>query len=141
MDNIPTGPLFCIYKGNQKYSVTPGTVNRIVPMIGSVFLDASTRPELTITATGYICIKLTHVAGTFFPRTATIVFVTGSTTPGDTETEGYYPLAKINVTGTGSSATYETIILSYGNLVCNRLKAGANTAIWYWGSISPQPGV
>jgi hypothetical protein len=126
---------------NDKVSVVPGTVNRIVPKIGSVFIDASTPPEITVTGEGYICIKLTYVAATFFPRTAEIIFNAGTSTPADTETEGYYPLAKVNAVTVGAVTTYSLIILSYGNFVCNRLKSGANPAVWYWSTITPQPGV
>lgn len=134
-------PLFCSYNGTNKYLISPGTVNRIVPKIGSVYLDASTKPELTIPSSGYICVMLTHEVDSFFPRTATIVFHAGSVTPGDTETTGYWPLAKVNVTETEEGTKYETIPFSYGNLVCNRLKAGANTAVWYWAAINSQPSV
>jgi hypothetical protein len=134
-------PLFATNVGGNKFQVSPGTVNRIVPKIGSVYLDASTKPQLTVTASGYICVLLTHETDSFFPRTATIIFHTGSATPGDTETNGYYPLAKVNVTETEAGTQYETIVFSYGNFVCNRLKAGANTAVWYWAGITPQAAV
>jgi len=125
----------------DKVTVVPGTVNRIVPNIGGTFIDASTPPDITVSGEGYICIKLTYVAATFFPRTAEIIFYAGSTTPADTETEGYYPLAKVNAVTVGAVTTYSLIILSYGNFVCNRLKSGANPAVWYWSTITPQPGV
>lgn len=134
-------PLLCYNSVSNKFKVLPGTVNRIVPKIGEAFLDAAEKPELTIIASGYICVKLTHETDSFFPRTATIIHHAGTSPPGDTENEGYYPLAKINVTETESGTQYETIVLSYGNLVCNRLKAGANTAVWYWAAISSQPSV
>jgi hypothetical protein len=134
-------PLYVTNVGGNKFEVSPGTVNRIVPKIGSIYLDASTKPQLTIIASGYVCVALTHETDSFFPRTATIVFHTGSATPGDTETTGYYPLAKVNVTETDEGTQYETIVMSYGNFVCNRLKAGASTAVWYWAGITPQEAV
>jgi hypothetical protein len=134
-------PLYVTNAGGNKFEVSPGTVNRIVPKIGSVYLDASEKPQVTVTASGYICVMLTHETDSFFPRTATIVFHAGSVTPGDTETTGYWPLAKVNVTETEAGTQYETITFSYGNLVCNRLKAGANTAVWYWAAINSQPSV
>jgi hypothetical protein len=132
-------PLYPNISGD-KVSVFPGTVNRIVPKIGSDFIDASTPPTITVTGEGYICIKLTYVPATFFPRTSEIIFYAGTTTPADTETEGYYPLSKINSVTVGSVTTYSMIVLSYGNFVCNRLKSGANAAAWYWATITPQPG-
>ena len=124
----------------NKVTVTPGTVNRIVPKIGSDFIDASPAPTITVTGEGYICIKLTYVANTFFPRTSEIIFFGGTTTPADTENEGFYPLSKVNSTTVSGVTSYSLIVFSYGNFVCNRLKAGANPAAWYWGTITPQPG-
>lgn len=132
-------PLWPKLKGN-KLSVVPGTVNRIVPNIGGTFIDAIPAPEITVSGEGYVCIKLSYVAATFFPRTAEIIFYSGSVTPADTESLGYYPLAKVNSVTTGGVTTYSMIIFSYGNFVCNRLKSGANPAAWYWGTITPQPG-
>jgi hypothetical protein len=134
-------PLYATYNGTNKYLISPGTVNRIVPKIGEVYLDAATKPQLTVTASGYICVLLTHETDSFFPRTATIILHPGAVTPVDTETTGYYPLAKVNVTETEDGTKYETIVFSYGNFVCNRLKAGANTAVWYWAGITPQAAV
>lgn len=124
----------------DKVTVYPGTVNRIVPKIEDDYIDADTVPTITVTGEGYICIKLTYVASTFFPRTAEIIFFEGSVTPEDTETEGYYPLSKINSVTVDEVTTYSQIVLSYGNFVCNRLKSGANPAAWYWATITPQPG-
>lgn len=135
--------LFPLYPklNENKVTVTPGTVNRIVPVIGTDYIDKDTPPTITVTGEGYICIKLTYVPATFFPRTSEIIFNAGVPTPADTETVGYYPLAKINATTVGAVTTYSMIVLSYGNFVCNRLKSGANPAVWYWSTITPQPGV
>jgi hypothetical protein len=133
-------PLYPTNDGSNKVYVSPGTVNRIVPLIGSDYIDASTPPYITVTGEGYICIKLSYVAATFFPRTAEIIFFSGSVTPADTEGLGYYPLAKVNSVTVDSVTTYSLIVFSYGNFICNRLKSGANPAAWYWGTITPQPG-
>jgi hypothetical protein len=133
-------PLYPTNDGSNKVFVSPGTVNRIVPKIGSVYLDAATAPDITVTGEGYISIKLTYVAATFFPRTAEIIFNAGTATPADTETIGYYPLAKVNSVTVGAITTYSLIVFSYGNFICNRLKSGANPAAWYWATITPQPG-
>lgn len=138
--NVRISPLWPKLSGN-KVTVLPGTVNRFIPKIGSNYIDEIPAPKLTVTGEGYIVVKVTYVASTFFPRTATIEFSAGSTAPADTATEGYYPLSKINVSTVGGVTTYSTIVFSYGNLICNRLKAGAGTAVWYWGTITPQPGV
>lgn len=133
-------PLYPNNDGSDKIYVSAGTVNRVVPNIGGAYIDASTPPYLTATGEGYVCIKLTYVAATFFPRTAEIVFMSGSTPPADTETIGYYPLSKVNQVTVGGVTTYSLIVFSYGNFICNRLKSGANVAAWYWGTITPQPG-
>jgi hypothetical protein len=139
-DGVAVLPLWPKLNVN-KVTVEPGTVNRFIPTIGGTFIDAIPAPFLTVTGEGYIVVKVTYVASTFFPRTATIEFVAGSTAPPDTSTEGYYPLSKINAVTVSGVTTYSMIIFSYGNLICNRLKAGASTAVWYWGTITPQPGV
>lgn len=140
VDN-PYRPLLPRLEDPDKVYVQPGTVNRVVPLLGGTALDASTPPYLTVTAEGYITIRLEHVAATFFPRTCEIVFYAGSVAPADTVTYGYYPLAKVNSVTVGPSTTYSLVLLSYGNFVCNRLKSGANPAVWYWSTITPQPGV
>ena len=140
VDN-PYRPLLPRLEDPNKVYVTPGTVNRVVPLLGGTALDASTPPYLTVTAEGYITIRLQHVAATFFPRTCEIVFYAGSVTPADTVTYGYYPLAKVNSVTVSGVTTYSLILLSYGNFVCNRLQSGANPAAWYWSTITPQPGV
>jgi hypothetical protein len=132
-------PLFPNIVSDKVY-VSPGTVNRFIPTIAGTYLDASTPPFITVSAEGYICIRIGYVASTFFPRTAEIVFYAGSVSPADTATYGYYPLAKVNTATVGGVTTYSLIALSYGNFVCNRLKAGAGTAVYYWGTITPQPG-
>jgi hypothetical protein len=116
------------YLNGDKAGATPGTVNRYIPKIGSVYLDAATPPTITIEGAGHICVKATYEANKFFPRTATIVYEYGSTPPADTSTDSYYPLAKVNASG----SVYTMVKLASGNLVVNRLKAGDNLATWWW---------
>jgi len=117
----------------DKVSVSPGTVNRYIPKIGSVYIDAASAPKITVSGPGYICVKCTYAANSFFPRTATIVFETGDTPPVDTNSQSFYPLAKVNEETTGgvTSLTF-TRLVEPANLVVNRLKAGANNATWWW---------
>jgi hypothetical protein len=117
-----------------KVTIKPFTVNRIVPKIDNEYLDATEAPELEMFGEGYVAVKCTHEPEKFFPRTAEIVFLMGgdlSSYP-DTETESYFPIAKINPTGTN---TYTIIQLSSSNLVVNRLKSGSNEAFWLWDEI------
>jgi hypothetical protein len=103
--------------------------------MNSKYLDSSPPPDgPAITGEGYIAVKCTYVEATFFPRTAEVVFVAGANMDAyaDTETTSYFPLAKINVTGSGATASYSVIQLSSSNLVVNRLKSGDNSAVWWW---------
>jgi len=121
--------------GQKKFSVRAATVNRVVPKMNSKYLDASPPPDgPAITGEGYIAVKCTYVEATFFPRTAEVVFLAGANMDAyaDTETTSYFPLAKINVTGSGATASYSVIQLSSSNLVVNRLKSGDNSAVWWW---------
>lgn len=133
-------PLYPRLEDPNKVYVSPGTVNRFIPTIGGTYIDAATPPFITISGEGYICIRIAYVASTFFPRTAEIIFYSGSVSPVDTASYGYYPLSKINSVTVSGVTTYSQIVFSYGNFVCNRLKAGAGTAVYYWGTITPQPG-
>jgi hypothetical protein len=117
-----------------KLMVYPLTVNRIIPKMNSEYLDATEAPHLEFTEEGYVLVKCLYEANTFFPRKAEIIFASGDNLDnwGDTTTESYFPLAKINVTGSGSNKVYTVTQLSKKNLVVNRLKAGSNQASWWW---------
>ncbi len=116
----------------DKVTINPGTVNRYIPKIGSKYIDESPPPQLTVTDNGYVLVKVTYEANKFFPRTAEIVFLAVATPPADTNTESYWPLAKVIKTVVDSTTTYSLQYFSNGNLAVNRLKAGANTATWWW---------
>ena len=124
-------------EGTRQFVAYPFTVNRVVPKVGDKYLDQNPPPSITITGEGYVAVKCTYVNDKFFPRTAELVFVPGATMAGkeDTETESYFPIAKINVTGTGTNASYSVVQLSSSNLIVNRLKAGGNYASWWWDEI------
>lgn len=118
-----------------KFSVYPGTVNRIVPKLYDDYLDSSPAPEsVEIADEGYVAIKCEYEADTFFPRTASVVFLYGDdlNVYPDTLTESYFPVAKINKVVASGITTYSVVQLSASNLVVNRLKAGDNNASWWW---------
>ncbi len=119
----------------DKVTITPGTVNRYIPKIGTTYIDASPPPELTVTDNGYVLVKVTYEVDKYFPRTAEIVFQPVATPPADTNTESYWPLAKV-VKTISEGVTYYSLtgvgFYSNGNLVVNRLKAGNNIATWWW---------
>jgi len=119
----------------DKVTVTPGTVNRYIPKIGTNYIDQSPPPTITVTDNGYILVKVTYEANKYFPRTAEIVFLAVTTPPVDTETESHYPLAKVVKTTTVGVSTYSLTgvgFYSNGNLIVNRLKSGQGMATWWW---------
>jgi hypothetical protein len=124
-------PLDPVLNGD-KVTIVPGTVNRYIPKIGTTYIDASPPPQLTVTDNGYVLVKVTYEVNKYFPRTAEIVFLAVATPPADTNTESYWPLAKVTKTVVDSTTTYSLQYFSNGNLVVNRLKAGNNIATWWW---------
>ena len=142
--NLPK-PLY-VYVINDKSNaspwqayISPGLVNQTIPKIGQYYIDQtltdgnSVMLEIT-KPSSYILVKATHVAGTFFPNNVEIII--NETIPDNTNLIGYYPLAKLtqNTYKSGSKTFVSTtsVQLSYGNLVVNRLKAGTNSATWWW---------
>jgi hypothetical protein len=127
-------PLDPVISGD-KVTITPGTVNRYIPKIGSNYIDQTPPPTITVTDNGYILVKASYEVNKFFPRTAEIVFLAVATPPADTNTESYYPLAKVVKTISSGVTSYSLTGVGFfnnGNLVVNRLKAGNNTATWWW---------
>jgi hypothetical protein len=123
------------YVAGDKVSVSPGTVNQYIPQISGIYLDAATPPAITIEGPGYVLVKVTYESGKFFPRTATIIYHSGTTIPASTNEESYLPLGRVNEVSSGGTTTYTMTTLNYGNIVVNRLKAGANTATWWWQTV------
>jgi len=127
-------PLDPVISGD-KVTITPGTVNRYIPKIGSVYIDSVPAPQLTVSNNGYILVKVTYEANKFFPRTAEIVFEAVASPPADTNTESYYVLAKVVKTLTDGVTYYSLTgvgVYNNSNLAVNRLKAGNNVATWWW---------
>ncbi len=117
----------------DKVTIVPGTVNRYIPKIGTVYIDATPPPQITVNDNGYILVKVTYEVNKYFPRTAEIVFMAVSSPPADTNTESYYPLATVTKTTISGTDYYSLGVFGYNsNLVVNRLKAGANIATWWW---------
>lgn len=117
---------------DDKVSIVIGTVNRYIPKIGTHYIDEVPAPQLTVNDSGYVMVKATYEVNKFFPRNAEIVFQAVPTPPVDTDTESYYPLGKVTKTTVGETSTYSMQIFQNGNLIVNRLKAGASTATWWW---------
>jgi hypothetical protein len=115
-------------QGAWKASIFPGLVNKIVPKIGSKYLDENPTPTLPITGDGRILIKATYETRKFFPRNTEIVFNSGQNVPEDTETNGYFQIASIAQVNGVPQLTQ----LSTGNKLVNRFKMGATGAYWSW---------
>ena len=106
----PDVPLTVQSAGSDKVYIVPGTVNQIVPKVDGTYIDALPRPTITLSATGYIILRVERVANQPFPNTPTIYY--NATIPADTTTYGYFALA--SVTKTGSAATgYSYSIASF----------------------------
>ena len=133
----PPDPPFTPYGSGDgsKYYVTGkmGTINNEKPKIGDKYIDEVPTPKLEVTEDSLLVAKCNYVEGPFFPQDVSIEIAAGKSmadTFPDTETEGYYLLAVIKKDS--KSKDYSTLAVSSGNLIVNRLKAGANTAMWWW---------
>lgn len=117
-----------VFDGQWKVAVTPGQVNGFVPKIGSKHLDEFPAPMLNISGPGRIVIKVSAAAQKFFPSQCEVLFIGGSTTPDDTDNDGYRHIATVSVVN-----NMPTIVqLVFGNLLVNRFKMGQSGAVWAW---------
>jgi hypothetical protein len=115
-----------------KFSVRAGTVNNIVPKIGTDFLDAIPAPAGTLDgdATHRIYLKASSTSPpAFFPDT--VVAISSTADIADTDADGYLLLATVVVTG-GSIGPVNQYV--YASQVLVRAKPGTSTALWSWSS-------
>lgn len=112
--------------GSTKVSVFPGTVNGVMPQISGSYLDATTKPKLTIGSSGTVYLKVTRSSGQVFPSTVAVEFA--STVPADTSTTGHFAIA--SVTKTGNSLTISQLISQ--SLIVGRQAYGVSGAVFYW---------
>jgi hypothetical protein len=106
----PDAPLVVKSAGSDKVYIIPGTVNQLVPTVGGTYIDARPRPTITVTASGYIILRVVRVANQPFPNTPTIYY--NATIPADSTTYGHFALA--SVTRTGSPTTgYSVSVASF----------------------------
>jgi hypothetical protein len=130
----PDIPLTVKGSGSDKVYIVPGTVNQLVPTVGGTYIDARPRPTITLTATGYIILRVERVANQPFPNTPTIYY--NATIPADTTTYGYFALA--SVTRTGSATTgYSVSVASFrspliGAVHVSRASFDFNTNYYWW---------
>lgn len=118
--------------GSIKVTVRAGTVNNIVPKIGSTYLDAAEAPELTLSGDGTHRIYLKATTGAtpvFFPSTCEVV--TFTTDQADADGYGYLLIGNVVVEG-GSVKSVNQYV--YASQVVVRAKPGSATALWSWSS-------
>jgi len=97
----PSIPLTVQPAAEGKVYVIPGSVNQLVPKVDGTYIDARPRPTITLSATGYIILRVERVANQPFPNNPIIYY--NASIPADTTTYGYFALA--SVIKTGSAAT------------------------------------
>jgi len=86
---------------SDKVYIVPGTVNQLIPTVSGTYIDALPRPTITVSASGYIILRVVRVAGQPFPNTPTIYW--SATIPSDTTSYGHFNLASVTVTGTAAT--------------------------------------
>jgi hypothetical protein len=131
----PDAPLVVKKSGADKVYITPGTVNQIVPKVDGTYIDALPRPTITVSASGYIILRVERVADQPFPNTPTIYY--NATIPADTTSYGYFALASVTKTGTATTG-YSYNIASFrspyvGAVHVSRAGFGSNFYYYWWG--------
>jgi hypothetical protein len=129
--NIPLS----VQKGgaSNKVYIIPGSVNQLIPKVDGTYIDALPRPTITLSATGYIILRVERVANQPFPNNPVIYY--NATIPADTTTYGYFALA--SVTKTGSAATgYSYSIASFRSPLIGAVHVSrasfSGSASYYW---------
>jgi len=112
-------PLLLVWRSSNKVGVTPGYCNGIMPTIGGTALDASPKPQLTITAN---CLVWLQIVGTFgSPDTYVVTVESGATvTPTSitgTEFTGTWLLGNVTLNDLGD-AIVSPVYLG-GNIQCD----------------------
>lgn len=130
----PDAPLVVKKSGADKVYITPGTVNQIVPKVDGTYIDALPRPTITLSASGYIILRVERVANQPFPNTPTIYY--NATIPADTTSYGYFALASVTKTGTATTG-YSYNIASFrspliGAVHVSRASFDSNTNYYWW---------
>jgi hypothetical protein len=129
----PDIPLTVQLAETGKVYVIPGSVNQLIPTIGGTYIDAIPRPTITVSASGYIILRVVRVAGQPFPNTPTIYW--SATIPSDTTSNGHFNLASVTVTGTlatGLSISVTNYRSPYIGAVSVGRQTIATNAGYYW---------
>jgi hypothetical protein len=115
--------------GVAAVSVWPGSVNGVVPKIGSAYIDASPIPKLAIPGSGYVFVKVTRVSGQAFPKIVEIDFST--TVPADTFNTGHFAIS--SVLKVNDSLKITPLVTT--SLIVSRQAYGQTDAVFYWFSV------
>ena len=129
----PDAPLVVKSAGSGKVYITPGTVNQLVPTVGGTYIDANPRPTITVSANGYIILRVERVANQPFPNTPTIYY--NATIPTDTTSYGHFALASVTRTGsptTGYSISVASFRSPYVGAVHVSRASFSGSANYYW---------
>lgn len=129
----PEIPLSVQLAETGKVYIIPGTVNQLIPTVSGTYIDAIPRPLISVSASGYIILEVSRVAGQPFPNSPIIYY--SSTIPSQTSSKGYFTLASVTVTGTvatGLSISVTNYRSPYiGAVSVGRQKFGG-TATYHW---------
>jgi hypothetical protein len=129
----PDIPLTVQPAGAQTVYIIPGTVNQLIPTVSGTYIDAIPRPTISVSASGYIILEVSRVAGQPFPNSPIIYY--SATIPSQTSSKGYFTLASVTVTGTvatGLSISVTNYRSPYiGAVSVGRQKFGG-TATYHW---------
>lgn len=112
--------------GADKFKVVPGTVNNIQAKLGGTFLDATPRPEGTITETCYIYLECQHNAEEAFPVKVDVK--KAATVPANSEEFMYVTLA--HVTLTSGKATKDSQLITT-SLSAEYFKCGSSAPEYF----------
>lgn len=130
----PDAPLVVKSAPESKVYITPGTVNNIVPTVSGTYIDAVPRPTITVSANGYIILRVERVANEPFPNNPIIYY--NATIPVNSTTYGHFALA--SVTRSGSPTTgYSVSVASFrspliGAVHVSRASFDFNTNYYWW---------
>jgi len=129
----PDIPLSVQSVTESKVSIIPGSVNQLIPTVDGTYIDAIPRPTITVSASGYIILRVVRVAGQPFPNTPTIYW--SATIPADTTSYGHFNLASVTVTGTAATGL-GLAINNYRSPYIGAVSVGRQTiatnAGYYW---------
>lgn len=120
-----------------------GTVNRVIPKVGNLYMDQvdsdKLPPKVAVSNTGYIVIEVTYDPTKPFPSQSEIKFVSQLETNMQQMTS-QYPLASVSCVPANPAIKKPAEVLvsqihpEY-NLSVARIKVGQNSVFWQWWTI------